>query len=77
MLNTSPRTAELLEISKGMYLSLVGLTNAPAEAMSIICMMHLHLFLNHGDPDTSVDDMLKDYTKNFKKNWDANKGAAQ
>lgn len=70
------RDAELLEMSKGMYLSLVGLTNKPSEAVAIITMMHLHLFLNHGDPEASVDDMLTDYARNFKRNWLRNKEKA-
>lgn len=72
----NPRDAELLEMSKGMYLSLIGLTEKPSEAVAIITMMHLHLFLNHGDPEASVDDMLADYTKNFKRNWQRNKEKA-
>ena len=73
---TTPRNAELIEMSKGLYLTIVGLTESPQEGMAIITMMHLTLFLNHGDPDASVDEMLKEYTKNFKKNWAANKERA-
>lgn len=72
----TPRTEELLEMSKGLYLTIVGLTESPAEAVALISMVHLHLFLNHGDPEASVDGMLADYTKNFKKNWQRNKEKA-
>jgi len=70
------RNAELIEMSKGLYLTVVGLTESPQEGMALIAMMHLTLYLNHGDPDSSVDDMLKEYTRNFKKNWEANREKA-
>lgn len=70
------RTVELLEMSKGLYLTIMGLTETPKEFVAIISMLHLHLFLNHGDPNASVDSMLEDYAKNFKKNWQANKEKA-
>lgn len=72
----TPRTEELLEMSKGLYLTIVGLTETPSEAIAIISMVHLNLFLNHGDPEASIDGMLADYAKNFKKNWERNKARA-
>lgn len=74
---TQPREAELAEMAKGLYLTIMGLTQGPPEMMGILSMIHLTLFLNHGDPDSSVDAMLEAYCKNFKKNWEANKAKAQ
>jgi len=73
---TTPRNAELIEMSKGLYLTVVGLTESPQEGMAVITMMHLTLYLNHGDPASSVDAMLAEYTKNFKKNWQKNRERA-
>jgi len=75
-MTTPARTAELIEMSKGLYLTVVGLTSGPPEATALITMIHLTLFLNHGDPSFTVDDMLADYNRNFKKNWTANKAQA-
>lgn len=68
--------ADTIAKAQGMYLTLTGLTESPQEALNIICMMHLLLFMNHGDSKCSVEDMLSDYNHNFKKNWERNKARA-
>lgn len=56
--------------AQGMYLTLTGLTETPREGAEIIMMMHMLLFLNCGDGNSTCEAMLADYTKNFKLNWD-------
>lgn len=73
---THPRDADLIEMSKGLYLTIVGLTESPREGMALITMIHLTMYMNHCMDDTTVDDMLTDYVRNFKHNWNMNKAKA-
>ena len=62
--------ADLSAKASGLYQTLVGLTDSPREAATIIEMIHLLLFLNCGDGNTTCDVMLEDYCKNFRVNWE-------
>lgn len=68
---TGEQFAEINAKAEGLFGTLVGLTETPHEAAEIIAMMHLLLYMNHGDGKTNVDDMLKQYTENFKLNFEA------
>lgn len=64
---------ELIEIgakASGFYGTLQGITSTPREAAEIILMMHMLLWMNHGDGETTCDAMLEDYCKNFKRNYE-------
>ena len=68
---TAKQLIEIQAKAEGLFGTLVGLTETPREAAEIIAMMHLLLYMNHGDGKTNVDDMLKEYTENFKLNFEA------
>jgi hypothetical protein len=68
---TQSELAELLLKANSLYSTIVGLTSTPREAAEIICMIHMLLYLNHGDGDTTVEEMLRVYTKNFRANYNA------
>lgn len=54
--------------AKGLYLTLVGLTNSPAEAVQILGIMHMVLWMNSKSDTATVDMMLKEYVADFKYN---------
>lgn len=63
-----PMNPDTVDKAKGLYFTLVGLTESPAEAMQIIKVMHILLWLNGRSENSSVDTMLNDYTTDFKDN---------
>lgn len=65
---TTQRIGELLAMANGLYGTIVGLTNEPAEAASLIQMLHLRLWMNCADGAIDVDEMLRIYTAEFKDN---------
>lgn len=74
---TDARNEELIQMANGLYLSIRGLTDNPREFMQIVSMLHLLLYLNHGDESYDLDTMLKEYSRNFKQNWASQKAHAQ
>jgi hypothetical protein len=68
---TPEEIADILAKANGLYGTLVGLTSTPREAAEIICMMHMLLYFNCGDASHSVDEMLSEYSANFKTNFEA------
>jgi hypothetical protein len=66
------RLSELRAMADGLYLTVTGLTNTPLEAVTIITMLHLQLWINCRDRDSNTKGMLLDYAENFMENFEAN-----
>jgi hypothetical protein len=69
------RMEELLYMSKGLYCTICGLTADPFEAVTVLTMIHLMLWMNNRQGDCPTEQMLADYTKNFLDNFNANEVA--
>lgn len=54
--------------AKGLYMTLIGLTDTPIEAIQIIKIMHILLWINGRSSVCSTDTMLKEYAEDFKEN---------
>lgn len=72
---TAEQLIEIQAKAEGLYSTLVGLTETPREAAEIITMMHLLLYMNHGNGETNIDDMLKQYVEQFKLNFESQAAA--
>lgn len=71
------RVAELTEMSRGLYGTIIGLTVDPFEAVTLLSMIHLTLWLNCREPGFTTEMMLQDYCKNFALNCEANDAEAR
>lgn len=71
------RVAELRSMAQGLYMTITGLTEAPYEAMIIIEMLHLMLWMNNRQPGFDLKLMLEDYNKSFTENFEANEAHAK
>ena len=59
-------------MAQGLYGTIVGLTDTPFEAVTLIEMLHLTIWLNNREPGFDPVEMLKDYNKSFLINLEAN-----
>lgn len=59
-------------MAQGLYGTIVGLSDTPFEAVTLISMLHLTMWLNNRQPDFDPREMLKDYVENFLINLEAN-----
>ena len=66
------RVDELKAMAQGLYGTIVGLTDTPFEAITLISMLHLTTWLNNKEPGFDPKEMLKDYNENFLLNLEAN-----
>ena len=66
------RVAELKLMARGLYGTIIGLTDTPFEAITIIEMLHLTIWLNNSKPGFDAKLMLADYSKSFLENLEAN-----
>jgi len=66
------RLLELRAMADGLYLTVTGLTDTPLEAVTIITMLHLRLWINCRDSDSDTKGMLEGYVHNFMENFEAN-----
>lgn len=71
------RMHELKAMCAGLYGTIVGLTEDPFEAITLISMLHLSLWLNSRAPGHTTEAMLEDYCANFQLNADANEAAGK
>jgi hypothetical protein len=66
------RLSELRSMADGLYLTITGLTDTPIEAVTIITILHLRLWINCRDSDSDTKGMLEGYAENFLENFEAN-----
>lgn len=66
---TDDEIKDIMQKAIGMFGTLCGITSTPREAVEIISMMHLMLYMNYGTGDLDVDTMLEQYCVCFKKNF--------
>ncbi len=66
------RVAELKMMARGLYGTIMGLTDTPFEAVTIIEILHLTIWLNSSRPGFDPKLMLADYNKSFLENLEAN-----
>ncbi len=66
------RVAELKLMAQGLYGTIIGLTDTPFEAVTIIEMLHLTIWMNNSEPGFDPKLMLEDYNKSFLENLEAN-----
>lgn len=71
------RIAELRSMAQGLYGTITGLTDAPYEALIVIEMLHLILWMNNRQDGFDVKLMLEDYNKSFVENFEANEALAK
>jgi len=69
------RIVELRFMSKGLYSTIVGLTEDPYEAIVLMTMIHMTFWMNHRVPGSSTKEMLDDYSHNFLENFELNEAA--
>lgn len=69
---TKERVRELQVMAQGLYGTIVGLTDTPYEAITLITMLHLSMWLNNREEGFDPKEMLKDYVENFLLNLEAN-----
>jgi hypothetical protein len=55
-----------------LFATLKGLTSSPGEAMAIIAMLHISLWVQYADEGVTVDSMLDNYVSDFKHNLEKN-----
>lgn len=69
---STARMEELKAMASGLYGTIVGLTNDPFEGITLITMIHLHIWMDCRAPEYDTATMLKDYSENFAMNCEAN-----
>lgn len=65
------RVAELGAMASGLYGTIVSLTQDPYEAVTVLTMIHLLIWMNNRKDNVSTEVMLADYSKNFLENFQA------
>ncbi len=66
------RITELKSMSIGFYGTIHGITEDHYEALVLITMIHMMLWMNHRTPGSSTKAMLNDYSQNFLENMEQN-----
>ncbi len=69
---TPERITELKLMARGLYGTIIGLTDTPFEAVTIVEMLHLTIWMNNSQPGFDPKLMLEDYNKSFLENLEAN-----
>jgi len=64
--------AELKLIAKHLCVAIFGLTKNPYEAVVLLTMIHLMLWMEIRSPNADTKMMLEDYSKNFLENFEMN-----
>jgi len=64
------RIAELKAMAVGFAGTIQGLTEDPFEAVTLLTMIHLMLWMTHRRPDADTKGMLQDYSTNFLENFE-------
>ncbi len=68
-------TDEMLQVAQDAYEFIKDSTTGPKDGAQVILMIHVILWLNHRDGDTTADKMLADYTSDFLDNYRRNLNA--
>ena len=66
------RIVELKAMAVGFAETIQGLTEDPFEAVTLLTMIHLMLWITHRRPDADTKGMLQDYSQNFLENFEQN-----
>lgn len=66
------RMEELKLMAKGLYGTIIGLTEDPFEGVTLISMIHLTLWMNFRQAGAKTETMLEGYCKDFIVNCEAN-----
>jgi len=71
------RIKELKMMALGFHGTIVGLTENPYEAVVLVTMIHLMLWMNHREPNADTKLMLEEYVQNFLENFEQNEAHAK
>jgi len=66
------RIVELKAMAVGLAGTIQGLTEDTYEAVTLLVMIHLTLWITHRRPDADTKGMLDDYSANFLENFEQN-----
>ncbi len=66
------RIVELEAMAVGFTGTIQGLTQDPFEAITLLTMIHLMLWVAHRRPGADTKEMLQDYSLNFLENFEQN-----
>ncbi len=66
------RIVELKAMAVGFTGTIQGLTEDPFEAVTLLTMIHLMLWITHRAPGADTRGMLQDYSQNFLENFEQN-----
>ena len=66
------RIVELKAMATGFTGTIQGLTEDPFEAVTLLSMIHLMLWITHRAPGADTKGMLDDYSANFLENFEQN-----
>ncbi len=66
------RIVELKAIAMSFGSTIQGLTEDPFEAVTLLTMIHLMLWITHRAPGADTKGMLQDYSQNFLENFEQN-----
>ena len=66
------RIVELKAMAVSFAGTIQGLTEDPFEAVTLLTMIHLTLWITHRRPDADTKGMLQDYSQNFLENFEQN-----
>ena len=66
------RMVELKMMASGLYGTIIGLTEDPFEAVTLLTMIHLMVWMSHRKPNADTKGMLQDYSANFLVNFEQN-----
>jgi len=66
------RIVELKAMAVSFAGTIQGLTEDPFEAVTLLTMIHLMLWITHRRPDADTKGMLQDYSQNFLENFEQN-----
>ena len=66
------RIAELKAMAVGFVGTIQNLTEDPFEAVTLLTMIHLMLWITHRAPGADTKGMLNDYSANFLENFEQN-----